>query len=663
MKKSGLYYGTLLLCILSFSQQALSQTLTLTPSNYNGFNISCAGFADGSINMTITGGTPPYTIRWSNDRTSEDIIGLQAGYYSVEVDDSDPFTDFVYADITLTEPEPLNIIELVPYEYQNGYNVSQYGACNGSVTANVTGGVTPYTYIWQPGNQTIYNPTNLCGNENQISVTDNNGCIIASGIGLREPERDDWTMSGNYNSNPANQFIGTLDSKDLVFKTNNTERLRIGSTGLINFSSPISISGGINFGSNKVVKYQPPSGNIPGIFSIGQDPNLDTYSILGCISPALNVPTNYQFNGTIQLYGNSYAGGNLNILEMGFDGANAIIDATGMSNDPVANRLLLNYYCGKDVIVGNSISGNFIASKDAYVNNKLGVNMSGTTIQKQFEVNGDVRFLAHMQDENNGFEISRGINPPTRRGITLGDNPDGSFNFWINSYQSNNAFKFLQFDPGTNTTKQLLTVTGEGHVGIGTNIPLEFQDGTPSNNPSHRIIHMKGENPAIRLENTTTNTSDFVITSGNGMGRLITDKGLVVFLQATGVNTPDNYFTIVKNHSNFSSPISDSDVLFKVNNDGYLGAHGVKVTAGTFPDYVFDDNYDLMDLNVLKSYIETYNRLPGIPSATEIMKEGLDVGKLILMQMEKIEELTLHIIALSEQNQNIAKKLELLESK
>lgn len=204
MKKSDLYYGTLLLCILSFSQQALSQTLTLTPSNYNGFNISCAGFADGSINMTITGGTPPYTIRWSNDRTSEDIIGLQAGYYSVEVDDSDPFTDFVYADITLTEPEPLNIIELVPYEYQNGYNVSQYGACNGSVTANVTGGVTPYTYIWQPGNQTIYNPTNLCGNENQISVTDNNGCIIASGIGLREPERDDWTMSGNYNSNPAN---------------------------------------------------------------------------------------------------------------------------------------------------------------------------------------------------------------------------------------------------------------------------------------------------------------------------------------------------------------------------------------------------------------------------------------------------------------------------
>jgi hypothetical protein len=244
MKKSGLYYGTLLLCILSFSQQALSQTLTLTPSNYNGFNISCAGFADGSINMTITGGTPPYTIRWSNNMITEDISGLQAGYYMVEVNDADTLTGIVTVDITLREPEPLNIIELLPYRYQNGYNVSQYGACNGSVTANVTGGVTPYSYIWQPGNQTIYNPTNLCGNDNQISVTDNNGCIIASGIGLSEPDRDDWTMSGNYNSNPANQFIGTLDSKDLSFRTNNLERLRILSNGSIQINS-LAGSGGI----------------------------------------------------------------------------------------------------------------------------------------------------------------------------------------------------------------------------------------------------------------------------------------------------------------------------------------------------------------------------------------------------------------------------------
>lgn len=644
MKKSGLYYGTLLLCILSFSQQVLSQTITLTPSNYNGFNISCAGFADGSINMTITGGTPPYTIRWSNDMVSEDISGLQAGYYAVEVDDADPFTDMVYADITLTEPEPLNIIELTPYEYQNGYNVSQYGACNGSVTANVTGGVPPYTYIWQPGNQTIYNPTNLCGNENQISVTDNNGCIIASGIGLREPERDDWTMSGNYNSNPANQFIGTLDSKDLVFKTNNTERLRIGSTGQINFSSPISISGGINFGSNKVVKYQPPNGNIPGIFSIGQDPNIDTYSILGCISPALNVPTNYQFNGTIQLYGNS-AGGNLNILEMGFDGANAIIDATGMSNDPVANRLLLNYYCGKDVIVGNSSSGNFIASKDAYVNNKLGVNMSGIAIQKQFEVNGDVRFLAHMQDENNGFEISRGINPPTRRGITLGDNPDGSFNFWINSYQSNNTFKFLQFDPGTSTTKQLLTVTGEGKVGIGTSSPIEaLQIGD-------RFVIHNGNNKVIGYNYYWDGTND---------KKLATDETSVIYFTEDGgislkTSPTDNQGNIISwtnaieisNTGNVGiGSIPESQYQLAV--CGGILTDKVKVIS-SWCDFVFADDFKLMSLNDVKSYVKFNKHLPDIPSEIEVISKGLDLGEMSKLQMQKIEELFLYIIKQDEE--------------
>jgi hypothetical protein len=215
-------------CLFAFTSKA--QTITLTPSDFNGYNISCTGFSDGSINMTITGGTPPYTIRWSNDMITEDINNLQAGYYAVEVDDSDPFTDMVYGDITLTEPEPLNIIELVPFVYQNGYNVSTFGACNGSVNVNLTGGIPPYIYLWQPGNQNSANPTNLCGNENQITITDHNGCIITSGIGLREPERDDWTMSGNYNSNPAN-FIGTIDNKDLVFKTNNTERARLKANG------------------------------------------------------------------------------------------------------------------------------------------------------------------------------------------------------------------------------------------------------------------------------------------------------------------------------------------------------------------------------------------------------------------------------------------------
>lgn len=56
-------------------------------------------------------------------------------------------------------------------------------------------------------------------------------------ITLTEPERDDWSMTGNTGSNPASNFIGTTDNKDLVIKTNSLERMRIGNDGKITSSS------------------------------------------------------------------------------------------------------------------------------------------------------------------------------------------------------------------------------------------------------------------------------------------------------------------------------------------------------------------------------------------------------------------------------------------
>lgn len=106
-----------------------AQTLTLTPSNFNFFNISCFGRQDGSINLTITGGTPPYTIVWSNEAITEDISNLAAGFYQVEVDDANNLTEPVTAEITLREPEPLSV-RLTPSDYIiNGRHYNECGKC------------------------------------------------------------------------------------------------------------------------------------------------------------------------------------------------------------------------------------------------------------------------------------------------------------------------------------------------------------------------------------------------------------------------------------------------------------------------------------------------------------------------------------------------------
>ena len=74
---------------LGILQTALAQTLTvtLTSSNHNGYNLSCAGSRDGAINSSVTGGTAPYTYTWSNAAATQNISGLAAGYYSLDVKD------------------------------------------------------------------------------------------------------------------------------------------------------------------------------------------------------------------------------------------------------------------------------------------------------------------------------------------------------------------------------------------------------------------------------------------------------------------------------------------------------------------------------------------------------------------------------------------------
>jgi hypothetical protein len=79
-------------------------------------------------------------------------------------------------------------------------------------------------------------------------------------------------------------------------------------------------------------------------------------------------------------------------------------------------------------------------------------------------------------------------------------------------------------------------------------------------------------------------------------------------------------------------------------------------TSANWSDYVFDEKYKLKDISELELFVKTNKHLPNIPSANEMVKEGLDVAQMDSKLLEKIEELTLYII---EQN----KRIEALEQK
>ncbi|MBL7895464.1 MAG: hypothetical protein JNK50_09270 [Bacteroidia bacterium] len=87
------------------------------------------------------------------------------------------------------------------------------------------------------------------------------------------------------------------------------------------------------------------------------------------------------------------------------------------------------------------------------------------------------------------------------------------------------------------------------------------------------------------------------------------------------------------------------------------------VNTGDWADYVFEKNYKLNSLEEVKTFVEKNKHLPGVPSASELVEQGgIDLGKMDAKLMEKIEELTLYVIQLNEQNKALSKRIAELES-
>lgn len=96
-------------------------------------------------------------------------------------------------------------------------------------------------------------------------------------------------------------------------------------------------------------------------------------------------------------------------------------------------------------------------------------------------------------------------------------------------------------------------------------------------------------------------------------------------------------------------------------NVGELNAKDVKVELNNAADYVFEENYNLKSLNEVESYVKANKHLPGVPSAAEIAKNGMSVSEMSNLFLEKIEELTLHMIQLQKENEALKAKVEALE--
>jgi len=174
-------------------QQPLSITLNdpsaiIITETHN--NISCNSLTDGSIDLTVSGGTGPgtYVYNWSTPDGSglvngqEDQTGLGAGTYYVTVTDNGPCS--AYDTITIIEPAGMSI------SIDNIQDITCNGQCNGSIDITVTGGTTPYTFDWQGPSgysSTSEDISNLCAGTYYLTVTDSANCQKSDSATVTEP--------------------------------------------------------------------------------------------------------------------------------------------------------------------------------------------------------------------------------------------------------------------------------------------------------------------------------------------------------------------------------------------------------------------------------------------------------------------------------------------
>ncbi len=135
------------------------------------FNISCNGGNDGSIKLTISGGSGNYAFLWSGPdsfaATTKDISGLRAGSYICTVSDVNGCIIPNMPPFTLTEPPPINIVPALSASTDGAYNINCFGG-TGSVSITVTGGIPgTYQYSWSTADGSGI----IAGQKDQPSLT------------------------------------------------------------------------------------------------------------------------------------------------------------------------------------------------------------------------------------------------------------------------------------------------------------------------------------------------------------------------------------------------------------------------------------------------------------------------------------------------------------
>lgn len=214
-----------------------------------------------------------------------------------------------------------------------------------------------------------------------------------------------------------------------------------------------------------------------------------------------------------------------------------------------------------------------------------------------------------------------------------------------------------------------------GNVGIGTQSPstklnIELGAGSADGTVGLKIGSISNY-PSLEL-GVENNYDAQIRTYGNDLN--IYAGHFRTVGNVSSENHKINFYTSKSGSTNWNIPkmilTSDGDVGIgtttpkeKLSVNGKIRAHEVKVETANWPDYVFEEGYEIGTLEELESYIKLNKHLPDFPSAKEVTTNGVELGDMVKQLLKTQEKLTLQLIEQNKQIKLLNQKLENISSK
>jgi hypothetical protein len=238
-------------------------------------------------------------------------------------------------------------------------------------------------------------------------------------------------------------------------------------------------------------------------------------------------------------------------------------------------------------------------------------------------------------------------------------------------YKTGNTTNYLSLWQGVGGAAIDPIGTGKLHIGYDPAVDVLIGgNNNGSNNYSKLGIGTAAPNAFLHISTPNVTWHGFLLEQNSTAATVAQETrvkndasaGLII---ANTVSTYKEVFKVLGNgRTIIGSKTSVAHPTASLTVGGKIVCQDLYVTAITdWPDYVFADNYKLPSLSEVKSYYSLNKHLPGVPTAKEIEEKGISVSETSTIQMQKIEELTIYMVQLKEEIDQLKKENKVLKSK